>query len=116
MELIIFQKESGFSESFENFLDLYLNKEMKYFASDLLEEGLSPADIRAAILRALTAGKAGGLEIRKHFSLVYSQKNGALIYDCKLSSLGYAMVLLNAPPEFPIVGEWQLKVLRHFIK
>jgi hypothetical protein len=116
MELVIYHKEYNSSESLDNFLDLYFNKEMKYFAGDLLKEGLSPADIKEAIQRAIAAGGAAGLEIRKHFAPVYSQVNGELIYDCKLSRLGYAMVLLNARPELPIVGEWQLKVLNHFLQ
>jgi hypothetical protein len=115
MELIIYHKEYDSSESIENFLDLHFNKGMEFFAGDLLKEGLSPSDIKEAIQRAMAAAGAAGLEIRKHFAPVYSQLNGGLIYDCKLSRLGYAMVLLNARPELPIVGEWQLKVLNHFL-
>ena len=115
MELIIYHKEYNSNDSLENFLDLFFNREMEYFAGDLLKEGFSPSDIKEAVKRAIAAGGAAGLEIRKHFAPVYSQVNEGLIYDCKLSRLGYAMVLLNARPELPIVGEWQLKILRHFL-
>ena len=116
MELIIYHKEYESSESLENFLDLYFTKRMEYFAGDLLKDGLSPSDIKEAIQRAMEAGRAAGLEIRKHFAPIYSQINGGLVFDCKLSRLGFAMVLLNARPEIPIVGEWQLKVLKHFLQ
>ena len=115
MELTIYNREYNSIDSIENFLDLYFNREMEFFADDLLKEGLSPSDIKEAIQRAMAAGRAAGLEIRKHFAPVYCQINGTLLYDCKLSRLGYAMVLLNARPELPIVGEWQLKILRHFL-
>jgi len=46
---------------------------------------------------------------------VYSELNKTIVKDCKLSKLGYAMVLLNADPEYAVVGQWQLKVLKEFL-
>ena len=110
MSIIVYHKEYNASQSFENFLDLLYARQMRYLASDLLNEGLSPADIQTAIRRAITAGKNSGLNIRRHFAPFYTEKNGVLISDCKLSRLGYALVLLNADPEAPNVARWQVKV------
>jgi len=108
--LLIYQKEYGESQSMDDFRDLYLGIQLKYFASDLLREGFTPQDIREAVQKAMTACKTASLEVRKHFSLVYTQVSGGSIYDCKLSKFGYALVLLNARPDIPIVARWQAKM------
>lgn len=115
MNLIIFHEEQALEESLDHFLNLYYSGQMNYFASDLLEKGLSYADIKKGIQKALIAAESAGIELRKHFQLTYTQRSGALISDCKLSKLGYAMVLLNAPAENPVVAQWQIKVLNNFL-
>jgi len=116
MQIVTYRQESGSQESLDNFLDLYFTIQMKYFASDLLLEGLSAADITEAVNRAIAAAASGGLEVRRHFNLTYSQLDGVLVKDCQLSRLGYSLVMLNARPGHPKVGELQLRVLRHFLQ
>ena len=111
MAIIVYHENYDLQESLDNFLNLHFSSQMKYFASDLLEKGLSPTEVSRAIRRAMVAAESGGLELRKHFQLTYTERGGVLLKDCKLSDLGYAMVLLNAPAENPIAGKWQLKVL-----
>jgi hypothetical protein len=115
MNLIIFHEKQDIQESLDNFLDLYYNSQMSYFASDLMEKGLSHTDIKKGIGKAMVAAESAGIDLRKHFQLTYTQRNGSLISDCKLSKLGYAMVLLNAPIENPVVARWQVKVLNNFL-
>lgn len=115
MNLIIFHEKQDIQESLDNFLDVYYNSQMSYFASDLMEKGLSLIDIKKGVSKAIMASKSAGIDIRKHFQLTYTQRNGALISDCKLSKLGYAMVLLNAPVENPVVARWQVKILNNFL-
>lgn len=115
-DLILFQSNYDTNESFDQFLDVLFYREMKYFASDLLEKGLSPEDIQQAVSRAMLVGKTAGLNIRKHFTIVYTQFQGALMKDCKLSKLGYAMVVLNARASSPLVANLQVQVLDHFFK
>lgn len=116
MAIIKYQKVYNRAEALENFLDLSYSYQLKYFASDLLNEGLSPEDIHQAIQRAISIGKSSNLNIRRHFLPIYTQAEHQVIRDCKLSRLGYALVLLNANPEIPVVGEWQLKVLNRFFE
>ncbi|MFT5166714.1 MAG: hypothetical protein ACI8P3_001946 [Saprospiraceae bacterium] len=115
MSLIIFHEKQEVQESLDNYLDLYYNRQMNYFASDLLEKGLSHTDLKKGISKAMMAAESAGMELRKHFQLTYTQRGGSLISDCKLSKLGYAMVLLNAPVENPVVARWQVKVLNNFL-
>lgn len=115
-ELTLFHDHYASNDSLDQFLDVLFYREMKYFASDLLEKGLSPEEIQQAVNRAMLAGKTAGLVIRQHFTIVYTQFQGGLLKDCKLSKLGYALVLLNARPSSPVVANWQLQVLDHFFK
>jgi hypothetical protein len=116
MAIIIHHSEYAVDNSIENFLDLFYSKGMKYFASDLLQKGFSTKDIQDAIKRAVTVGRTSGMEIRKHFAPVYTQIDGQLVNDCKLTRMGYALVILNARPGLKATSEWQLKVLENFFE
>jgi hypothetical protein len=116
MEIIIYHQEYNSSETLENFIDLLNSCSMKYFASDLLEEGLTSRDISQAIERAMSAARAAGVETRKHFAPMYTQTQSGLIKDCKLSRLGYALTLLNADVKTPLVARWQVQLVSEFFK
>lgn len=116
MSIIIHHNEYDVDISFENFIDLLYSKEMKYFASDLLQKDFTPQDIQDAIKRAVKVGRTSGMDIRKHFAPVYTQIDGQLVNDCKLSRMGYALVILNARPDLKATSEWQLKVLESFFE
>ena len=82
----------------------------------LLKDGLTPKAVEDAFIRAIKIARSSGLEVEKHFLPIYSQLDQSIVRDCKLSKLGYALVLLNADPEYIIVAEWQLEVLNKFLK
>lgn len=114
--MIIFHQERDQNEAIDNFLDLYFSRHLKYLSSDLLKEGLSAADISKAVRKAMIACKTGGMDIRQHFLPVYTQVDGILFNDCKLSRLGYALILLNADVNVPIVAKLQLSVLNELLE
>ena len=116
MEVIIYHEKYNREEALDNFIDVLYSNQMKYLASDLLKEGFSPSDIRSAVQRAISVGKSSDLDLRQHFSPIYTQSADQVIRDCKLSKLGYALVLLNAPAENPLVGNWQLKILKKYFE
>ena len=115
MDLLIYKEENNILDSIDNFINLYYNLHMNYLASDLLVKGFSPQQITDAVLRAMKIGKSSGIEIRKHFIPFFTQVNKEIIRDCKLSQLGYGLVLLNADAELLAVGEWQIKLLEAYI-
>ena len=115
MELLIYREEYDIIDSIDNFMTFYYNLDMNYLASDLLDKGLSPQQITDAVLKAIKIGKSSGIEIRKHFMPVFTEVNKEVISDCKLSQLGYGLVLLNADAELSAVGKWQVKVLETYI-
>ena len=116
MELTIYTNKYNTSDAIHNFMDFYYSMQMKYLASELLEKGLSPAQITDAVARAIKIANASGMKAYKHFMPIFSGLKYEIIQDCKLSDLGYGLVLMNANPTLPIVGNFQVKILQEFLK
>lgn len=116
MAIILYHREIEQEDSFSAFRDMYFSSKMKYLASDFLKVGLSSNDIVQAVKRAINSSKNVGLEVKEHFAPVYTQVEGMLFNDCKLSKMGYAMVLLNANINLPIVAKWQSRLVNDFLK
>lgn len=115
MKVITYYEEYDIQASLEDFLNVLFRQELTYFASDLLAQGLSPSAITEAVRKAMLAARAAELNLQQHFQLMYTATNDSLIRDCRLSRLGYALVLLNADVKNSLVAKWQIKVLEHFL-
>jgi len=116
MELTIYTGTPNVSDTLQNFMDLYYSLQMKYLASELLNKGLSPEQISEAVLMAVRIAKSSKIDARKHFLPVYSAIDKEIIKDCKLSQLGYGLVLMNANPNLSVVGTFQIRILKEFFK
>jgi hypothetical protein len=116
MELSIYTRSYYEADTILNFMDFYYSINMKYLASDLLDKGLSPKQISEAVTMALKIANSSGIETRKHFLPVLSSMNQDIIQDCKLSHLGYGLVLLNAEAGLSIVGNFQVDVLKKYFE
>ena len=114
MEITIFTKEYRTADSIAHFMDFYYRMRMKYLASDLLGEGLSPRQINDAVVKAISVGRSSGMDIYQHFRPVFSGIDREIISDCKLSQLGYGLVLMNADTELQTVGDFQVSVLQEY--
>jgi len=115
MELLLYTKTYNEADTIHNFMDLYHSLHMTHLASDLLQKGLSPDQITDAVATAITIAKTSGMQTNKHFMPVYSGINEEIIQDCKLSHLGYGLVILNADKSLPLVGNFQVDVLKEFL-
>lgn len=115
MEIAIFTNEYR-PYSIDNFMDFYYSLQMRFFASDLLYQGLSPKQISDAVVKAINVAKSSGMNIREHFKPVFSSMASEVISDCKLSRLGYGLVLMNAETKLSVVGKWQRKVLEDYLE
>lgn len=115
MEVIIFIK--GYRpDSIDSFMDYYYSLQMHFLASDLLCHGLSPKQISDAVVRAINVAKSSRMNVRENFKPVFSSIDNEVISDCKLSSLGYGLVLMNAETKFATVAKWQRSVLENFFE
>jgi len=114
MEMTIFTNDYRPGDSIAHFMDFYHSLQLKHLASDLLDKGLSPRQISDAVVRAINIGKTSGLELKHHFRPVFSAVDGEIISDCKLSHMGYGLVLMNADAELQAVGDFQVGVLQQY--
>lgn len=115
MELLIFSKKYTESEAIHNFMDMYYSLNMTYLASDLLDKGLSPKQISEAVIAAIKIANASKINTKAHFKPVFSGIQQGVIEDCKLSRLGYGLVLLNADLNLAVVANFQVDVLQCYI-
>jgi len=115
MEVILYREEYENVDAIDSFLRFYNNLKMKYLASDLLERGLSPKQISDAIEAAVKIANSSGIEAYKHFMPVFSGIDKDIIQDCKLSHLGYGLVLMNADTNLSVVSEFQVDVLKKYL-
>ena len=114
LELVLYEKNPSLAASIESFVSRVFEIHMEYFASDLLEFGLKPFEINTALNKAMVAAKCAGLTVHHHFHPQYSDFEGTLIRDCKLSRLGYGLTLLNADVSKSLVAKWQVQVVNDF--
>tara|TARA_R110002049_G_scaffold298365_3_gene488050 strand:- start:3050 stop:3430 length:381 start_codon:yes stop_codon:yes gene_type:complete len=115
MEVIVYQKRYHLGNSIESFLDRFFQKDMTYLASDLLSEGMAPEDIKSAVRKAIISTEKAGLISKKHFLPVISVKSGTSFLDCRLSSLGRFLVLLNVEPKSEYIATFQVKVAQQIL-
>jgi len=115
MQISIYKKENRSADSIDNFMDFYYGLRMHFFASDLLYKGLSPKQISDAVAKAMNVAKSSQMNLREHFRPVFSSMDNEIISDCKLSRLGYGLVLLNAEAKLSVVAKWQRSILEKFL-
>lgn len=115
MNLILYTEIDKEIEPIKNFLNFYYSLRMKHLASDLLDKGLSPSQIMAAVTLAIKSAKSSGIETSKHFMPVFSGIKHTIVNDCKLSELAYGLVFLNADVNLPAVGNFQVETVENFI-
>ncbi|TNJ41905.1 hypothetical protein KFZ70_02775 [Tamlana fucoidanivorans] len=113
MNIILYNK-SYTQPSIHSFLDALYSNNMPYLASDLLEKGLLVSDITQGIKKALMVMRRLSLDVDQHFKPFYSQHNDGLMKDCKLSKLGYALVLLNLNANNAYIANLQLTIADYF--
>lgn len=115
MEVVIYTLEYTKTDSIDRFIDFYHSLNMKYLASDLLDKGLSPKQISEAVTLAIKVVNSSGIEVHKHFMPVFSGLEQGIIEDCKLTHLGYGLVLMNADSNLAFVSEFQIDVLKGYL-
>jgi hypothetical protein len=115
MELVVYSEGYNDSDTISFFKELYYSLHMTHLASDLLDKGLSTNQITEAVTIAMKIANSSGLDAVQHFMPVYSGQGHYIIQDCKLSHLAYGLVLMNAEANLPIVGEFQVDLLRRYL-
>lgn len=116
IDMILFHTEYERMGMLEDFLDGFYSADMPYLASDLIEKGLTPREVVQSIRRAIAVCRNGGENPRQHFFPIYTQYQNNIVKDCKLSSFGYNLTLLNAPEHLSAVAKFQVELLKRAAK
>ncbi|MGB3151297.1 MAG: hypothetical protein WBB27_11605 [Maribacter sp.] len=116
MEIMLFTREYKAMDSIAHFMNFYYSLRLRYLASDLLSQGLTPKQISDAVMKAMEVGKSSRMDLRQHFKPVFSGIDKEIISDCKLSHLAYGLVLMNADTELSVVGDFQVDVLQKYLR
>lgn len=115
MEVIVYQKQYKNNNTIDNFINSIYHLGMKHLASDLLVKNLSPEDIKTAVKKAILASENSGLDAKKHFQPIISVSENTSFLDCRLSRLGYTMVLLNVEPKNEFIANFQVQIAKQVL-
>lgn len=99
----------------DQFLRQLHARELNFLASDLIKEGIEPRNIVVAIKDAIEMAGVGGLQAERHFSPVYTFDKGVIYKDCKLSKLGWHLVLLNLPGQDKATSTLKLSICEQLV-
>jgi len=98
----------------DDFLHNFNYRQLCFFASDLLDKGFTVEDIHASLRRAMAICRTAKIPLKEHFIPLYSDRDGETIKDCKLSELGFQLLILNANPKNLFAAKFQLRVLKQY--
>lgn len=98
------------NKAIDHFLEMLYAFQMNYLASDLLKKGVSKDDISQAVREAIEVMKMANMNINQHFIPVYTQINGFIFKDFKLSHKAFKIVMLNLPPNNIFVSKLQIRI------
>ena len=99
------------SETLNHFLEMVYASQMNYLARYDLKKGISKDDISQAVKEAIEVMKMANMNINQHFIPVYTQINGFLFKDFKLSHQAFKLVLQNLPPKNMFVSKLQIRLI-----
>ena len=110
MKTISLLPEKEFHPTIDEFIEQYYSRNLIYLASDLIHRGVRPGSIVSAIRISIEMAGEGGIHPSKHFKPVYSSSRGIIYRDCKLSPIGWNLVLLNLPAGDPAAARIKLEL------
>lgn len=98
----------------EDFIDSCADKELIYYASDLLQQRgcRSIQELRQAVRRATEVCKSMHLPLRENIKVVYRSQHGEVVQDWRLSPLAYMLMVINADAQNDLVARLQVEMVR----
>lgn len=112
MEIAIFNQNNHF-DVIDQFEEVMLDAELKFFASDMLLYGFNNMhEIDQAIERARQICETADIPVRNNFKSIYLSNNGEVFCDCKLSNFSRKLVMINADASLPLVAQFQIELLK----
>jgi hypothetical protein len=98
----------------ENFLEQLRELNLVRYASDAADdmefEGIE--EFNEAVKRAIELCIHAGIPVNQHFKRVYKTSVNSIVYDWRISELGYRLICLNGSTSNPKVARMQMEVLK----
>ena len=113
MELIITQSHQ--SPVINYFLEQMKDLNLIYYASDLAREMEfeDHLELEEAVKRSMELCRQANIPVDFNFKRIYKSSFNGIMYDWKLSALGYQLVCLNGGTFNPNVAQMQIKLLKN---
>jgi hypothetical protein len=98
----------------EHFLEYVRELNLVYYASEAAAkmEFSDLEEFHEAVKRAMELCIHAGISLDKHFKRVYKCSFNGILYDWKLSVLGFKLVCLNGSSANPKVAQMQIELLK----
>ena len=115
--MLITIEHTNLNSSLENFLDSLADKNLTYYASDLLQlTGCKSMDeLGGALKRATEVCTCMHIPLRENFKVVFRPQNGELVQDWRLSPMAYMLMVLNSDAQNDLVAHLQVEMVKRML-
>ena len=110
-------EDAKINSSLEDFLDSLADKNLNYYASDLMHlTGCESMDeLGTALKRATEVCTCMHIPLRENFKVVFRPQNGELVQDWRLSPMAYMLMVLNADAHNNLVAHLQVELVKRIL-
>ena len=97
-----------------NFLDSMAERNLTFYASDLLEKHgcQSREELGQAVKRTTEVCSCMHLPIQENIKTVYRSQNGQAVQDWRLSPMAYMLLVINADSRNQLVAQLQVELIK----
>ncbi|MBI4947539.1 MAG: hypothetical protein HY840_14195 [Bacteroidetes bacterium] len=112
MQLTLIQTRT--SPVMDEFAEKMATLNLLYYASEAATEMEfdSPEELQDSVKRAIEFCLSAGIPIKGNFQRVYKCFDDGILYDWKVSQLGYKLVCLSGKPSNPIVARSFIQLIK----
>lgn len=112
MQLALIQTQT--SPVVDEFIEKMASLNLLYYASEAATEMEfdSTEELQDSVKRSMEFCLSAGIPIKGNFQRIYKCYDDGILYDWKLSDLGYRLVCLNGKPSNPNVSHLLIKLIK----
>ncbi len=105
------------SNLINSFLDSLAERNLKYYASDLLEKHgcKNHEELDQAVKRATEVCSCMHLPLNENIKAVYRSQNGQVVQDWRMSPMAYMLLVINADSRNQLVAQMQVELVKRVL-
>jgi len=115
--MLVTFEQTQMNTSLESFLDSIANRNLTFYASDLLQQKgcATMQELGQAVRRATEVCTSMHLPLRDNFKAVFRSRNGEVMQDWRLSPMAYLLTVINADAKNELVAKTQVEIVRRLL-